>query len=503
MSQQHASVICAFVLREIDVLVGIFNDAAGKSAEITATSEVGENTYKGLLKQNLFMLNSEAEEEKNPCRQLRVNMLVALVNGLKRHAVMHRKQLEKQSQCSDQSLASFNICVEAIVDIGERILLKLPTNKTTCLLSGTVARALLEVHLESEVLDVIDSDKLYVAHANSRLRSMIDPLRYADAISNASNNPHQRKDDATILEQIGKPSQDVHDVIKGLFIRNLVDLCISGFGYGDFLVWFQLPISPKDIDLFLHYRNFPDLNDNQSEFWAQTEEGDVLDYTGLASRYDFSLMLLVREWDKPWNPSSNLSFGIPFRRAIKELAICAHRFGVPSDIVVAVNSFLPRSWWPDERDSCWCRDCQMLCLKDRFKEKILARQSNWSEYDKDASAKSQPTKIPSSLITCKCNIAQACSKDHMVYINQEGHKRCCGLPPLRELTEEDKAFMKDVMGEESLEIEDECEEIEEGEDVDEDGDWESVDSNEHYTDSRTRSEKITKYFQDNSYRHMR
>lgn len=526
MTRQHASIICAFVLREIDQLVGAFmadidkTIPGGKSSDNVDLKKTDNASYKGLLKANLFMLNSEGEEyNKNPCRQLRVNLLVALVNGLKRHALLNKKFLEKHPRGSDeknqtlgkqQSLDSFRICVEAIVDIGERILLKLPTNNCSSLLGGFVIRALLEVHLESDVMDSIDEDQLYLGR-HPRLRSLIDPMRYADAVSNSWTNPHldtcmKRKSNGSdmMLDIISKPSKDVQDAVRGLFIRDLVDLRISGFGYGDFIVWFGIPVCPSEIDLFMYYRNFPSLNEHASEVWALNEEGDALSYTGLASRYDFSLMLLLREWNAPWTSSSHMSYSFSFRRAVKESALCAHRFGVPSDIVVAVNSFLPRSWWPDERASCWCRDCQLVSLKEQFKEKVMNRRSNWSEYDNIEGGKQKTTaaraKAP-SLISCKCNVALACSKDHMKYLHQEGHKRCCGLPPFRILTEEDHAFIRDVFGDELRDTETAYEE-EDGDD-DEDEDWESIDSNDLLNDGRTRSEKILKYFEGNSYRHTR
>lgn len=506
MTEKHASVICAFVLREIDLSLGAFiPESIEKGGAKNESSGSGEASYKSLLKQNLLMF-----------RELRVNLLIALVNGVKQHALMHRRRLKKYSHeetinqnSAKRSIVSFNICLGAIVDIGERVLLKLPTNNTSSLFGGAVARAMLEVHLETEILEAINVDRLYVAHeANFRLRSMIDPLRYANAISKAHNNPLldlslKRTCDVTSLEQLNTPSQDEVDVVKGLFMRDLIDLRISGFGFGDFLVWFRLPISPSELNIFTYINNFPSQNENRPDIiWATDEDGKVLSFTGLAARYDFTLMLLMREWNAPWTPSSHLSYSIPFRSAVKELALCAYRFSVPSGIVAAVNSFLPRSWWSDDRDSCWCRDCQLLCLKYKFKEKILARQSNWSDYDTDPLAKSQRATIPSSFIKCKCNIALACSNDHLRFLHQEGHKRCCGWPPFRTLTEKDQAFIIDVLEEGSPEKVHDEEFEEDGDDQEDDGDWESVSSNEEqFTDTKT--DKIIKYLQDNSYRHTR
>ena len=543
MTQQHITVICAFVVREIDAFIGTFNTGiSGDDSKNGSESTKGNATYndkphssryKGYIKQNLFMFkNSDFDEQaissqSKPSRQLRVNLLVALVNGLKKHAFVQRMRLEKQIQDWDavlmkssseqdslkQTLAVFNTCVEALVDIGERIVFNLPANNQTCLLGGTVVRALLEIHLESEVVSEIDEDQLYVAqNANIRFRSIIDPLRYADAISNASTNTSfnpdcSRKKSSDLVNPelissyIDQPSQDVQDVVKALFVRDIVDLRISGFGWGDFSVWFRLPISPCEPHIFLVHKNFPNIDDS-GEIWVTDEEGQDLDHTSISAHVDFSLMLLLREWNKPWTPGSHLSYSAPFRSAVKELALCAHRFGVPSDIVASVNSFLQRTWWPDERSTCWCRNCQFVKLRDRFRSKLTTRKSNWNKYKEAPFTQSQhhsnvrPNE-PLQLMTCKCSVALACSKEHLRHVNQEGHKRYCGFPPYRALTEDDDAFIREVLvGEDDGKLDDEGND---GED-----DWESVNSDEADSfENISMSHKIRRYFEHHSYRHMR
>ena len=485
--------------------------------------------YRGILKQNLFALNnSEDSSSERKTRQLRVNFLVAIVNGLKRHAIVHRSHLETylkdlntadcRSICDEikKSLAAFNICVDAIVDIGERIITKLPTNSTTSLLGGAVVRALLEAHLEISIVSSVDENELYFAQSgNNDLRSVIDPLRYADSIANASENyarcrstSYQKGSDNMnpdiISHVINRISQDVHDIVKALFIRDLVDLRISGFGYGDFCVWLGLPISPREPHLFMHYKNFPDVG----QAWITDEEENDLDYTGVASRYDFTLMLLLKEWNAPWNPGSHLSFSQPFRSAIRQLATIAHRFGVPSDIVVTVNSFLPRSWWPDENESCWCRDCQLLRIQDEYGAKFRTRLSNWKD-DPVTLPQPSPTRSKSALYltSCKCGVAIACN-NHMRQLYHEGHKRYCGLPPFRMLTEEDHAFIRDILNEtNTAKDENDDEDSDEFENSDgnsdHDDDWESVDSDEDLVEKKTRTQKIRKFFMDESYQHIR
>ena len=547
MTQQHASVICAFVLRELDHMVGAPDlDRQNVKGEGDVSSR-----YKGYLKQNLFLLNNTDYDnqrttggqenwsrpfENTAGRQIRINLLVSIINGLKRHAIFDRQQLDKLVQGSSdgqqdlitRSLTSFNTCVDAIVDIGERMLLKLPTNAQTCILGGMVVRALLEVHLESDDVVNFGGDQLYVAENESaRLLSMIEPLRYANAISNASTVYHLKTSTSRL---IGRPSQTVQELVKALFVRDLVDLRISGFGYGDFLVWFGLPLYPSPL-LFDYRSNFP----QSSEVWAKDEvrlsfcnfwllvrlafttcnlayqEGADLDYSGLASRYDFTLLLFLREWSSPWTAGNHLSFSFPFRSSVRQLALCAHRFGVPSDIVASVNSFLPRSWWPDDRLSCWCRECQLVDLKNQYRDKILSRQSNWSANDVASIIPPSPPARPKSslqMLTCKCTVALACSREHIRYLYQEGHKRVCGFPPFRPFSEEDRAFCCDLLrnGDDNAQVATEDAENFFDDDGDgsgdEDGDWESVNSNEELTEERTKSQRILTYFEEKSYKYQ-
>lgn len=45
-------------------------------------------------------------------------------------------------------------------------------------------------------------------------------------------------------------SEDVRDVVRGLFVRGMVDIRMTGLGHGDFLVWAGYEIDPFDPALF-------------------------------------------------------------------------------------------------------------------------------------------------------------------------------------------------------------------------------------------------------------
>ena len=247
------------------------------------------------------------------------------------------------------------------------------------------------------------------------------------------------------------------------------------------------------------------------------EDEIELNYAHLSARYDFSLLVFLRQWHAPWTPDSHLSFSLPFRRSVSTLALCAHRYGVPHDMVALVNSFLPRSWWPDDRRCCWCRDCQMSSLKHQ------SQSSNWDsqyclrserkEKSKDGqssrlgSEREEKSKPPLTLMTCSgCQVAMACSKEHMKFMHKDGHKRYCGLPPFRAPFHEDDNEICRVLGvlygeEEVREnVDDQDEAITQEDDIIDDGSWESVDSNEEEVIEPGISDVIFSFFNSKSYK---
>lgn len=212
-----------------------------------------------------------------------------------------------------------------------------------------------------------------------------------------------------------------------------------------------------------------------------SKDGNELNYSYLSARYDFSLLVFLRHWHSPWTPKSHLSFSVPYRSAVSTLASCAHRYAVPSDIVALVNSFLPRSWWPDERRSCWCQDCQLDQLKREF-----------------GSEKKKKSK-PDSFITCSgCQVALACSKEHMKFLHKDGHKRYCGLPPFRApFAEEDNILCQEILGD-AIGIDSILDTN--LNDNDDDGSWESVESDDEDAADLGKSDVILSFFNNKSYK---
>lgn len=137
--------------------------------------------------------------------------------------------------------------------------------------------------------------------------------------------------------------------------------------------------------------------------------------------------------------------------------------------------------------------------------KISSRQSNWDKstigahlVGVDDSEQKTPT-----LMNCRCQVAMACSKDHLKYLHQDGHKRFCGLPPFRApFSEEDNNLCREIFGnkEKKQTNLDHGEGISDQEhEIDDDGSWESVRSDEEETEAG-RSDIIFSFFNSKSYR---
>ena len=91
----------------------------------------------------------------------------------------------------------------------------------------------------------------------------LDPLRYVEGITNSTatlmeKRKHRRQHNIKPKESMGfmrdefvevfnhRPKQDVLDAVRGLFLRNLVDIRVSAVGYGDFLVLCDYEVTPLD-----------------------------------------------------------------------------------------------------------------------------------------------------------------------------------------------------------------------------------------------------------------
>ena len=549
-----------------------------------------ETRQKALLKQNLFYFNNTAgygasyggdqavggggegatgqNSASSAQEPFRVGVVNAIVSGLGWHAVMDRERLRKLRTSPKMSrgevyrnavrltVDSYLNCIRSLIDIGENTIRRLPPNAHTMALGGRIVRALVLASIDMDPSEIPHEGYVgtkFSLHENfdggdqeGQSGALIRPKRYADAITYASkrlnscsydsNNTKNTNDESIMIDCIldSSPNDDVHDVVRSLFVRDLVDVTVSGCGYGDFLLWTRLAITPLDPMLFDHVSQYPDREEEQTAgSWGLNEEGDALSGDVLAARYDFTLLMMIRAWNAPWTPTSSFSFSVPFRKAITTLALCAHRYGVPADIAAVVNSFLPREWWSDDRRQCWCHDCQLKQVSDMIRDKVAKRECRDVEAAVNDKAPPPPTMHNTSILrlsshsepklsalstvqTCPgCNLAMYCSREHRKYLWQDGHKRVCGTPPFRVPGVDEELFCREVFGgptptatdtyheNESVGLESHTSEVSDEVVSDDDsGDWESIDSNEESppVEECTKTEIIHRFFDSKAYK---
>ena len=167
---------------------------------------------------------------------------------------------------------------------------------------------------------------------------------------------------------------------------------------------------------------------------------------------------------------------------------------MPVDVTRYTFTFLPRTWWPDERSLCWRYECQHNDLK-----KNISSDSKNPLCLKAGEKRKKSIKM----IPCPgCHIAHACSQKHLNAIFRQGHRRVCQTPPLRPFSNDDEAFCREVLGEHLSFERDRCAlECDENVDFDDDAScWESVESSDDLNDVEEVTDTIFRYFDQKKYK---
>jgi MYND finger len=239
---------------------------------------------------------------------------------------------------------------------------------------------------------------------------------------------------------------------------------------------------------------------------------------------DYSLMLMLREWYRPWSPETHASFPPEFRSAVKTMLLASHRVSLPAEVTHRVLEFLHRDWWPDSRRQCWNFDCQA--------------ESTQSYYNAERDARPA---VPARFLTTNdfvrchhCQIATYCSEACRSSDWKSFHKSHCNRPPCRipgpdeetfiasleepgdsqpnEGTNDTRGALSEAVPRQEAQIDETSEIV-----VEDDGDdeWEDEESeNEEWEDMETdddengngedlsRAQRIYRYFRDRSYRYQ-
>jgi len=433
-------------------------------------------------------------------------------------------------------------CTDALVLMSASILKSCPATPVTetigsLLTTGLVLSTIDSLHEYEWFLNESNEGKYIGSNQKEHIRPLIDATRYADTVTYASvlfeqrlhqfkgrlgtlhPAAHKIEEDDIVAKLFLSPAPiSVNTVVRGLFLRQLVETNEVGCGYGDFILWSGSAILPHDPLLYEHTMNFPNTTGYDEER-LQDDNGQLLTTDQIKARYDLSMLMLRRSWSLPWTPSSHDSFQIPFKKAVRTIALVAHRHRFPLDLCALINSFLSREWWPDQRAQCWRYDCQIDDLQEYLQSIERDAVEDPTESSEDIAQSSK------KLIKCNgCRVVYACSKNHMIEIFHEGHLRECRCPPMRIPNGEDLNFCSFYLNETmeptrsdtvALDIEednivntsghddnaiDSIDGYDDGDDDGDDDDWESIGSNEELDETDSKTAVVLKYFENKAYK---
>lgn len=383
-----------------------FGHLAADSASENATEK-----RKLLLKRNIVAQRNENdlddESDVESAKRVPTRLIYTIVKALKKLSEQLASPLLERERCSlNRALAAHRLdsminCTRCLVAIGEASLIFLPSSDRFDKIANVIASALGETCASRHFLNQPDwqlktqytglrSSKLTVSE--NRLAS---PFRFADCIDGKSliDNVNEKIQDSLFLSIDrffgGNCHPDIKDVVRGLFVKQVVDVREVGFGYGDFLVWCGYEVIPDPV-LYSELSAFPAKHhyESDSDDESTSEEDDSYydwDYDKKATSavkltsaqlfnlYSLSLMNLGISWVSPWTSGNQASFQPQFRDAAETVTLCTHHFAIPWDVNQNIISFVNRNWWPDARLRCHNQDCDLEQVFNEMENKVLGK----------------------------------------------------------------------------------------------------------------------------------
>ncbi|KAI2492662.1 Sodium/calcium exchanger protein [Fragilaria crotonensis] len=512
----HAYLLCAFFKITLDTA----NPSAGEKDDeiVTNIGSLPSKSRKAKLKQAIYLWkmtdydddDSDDDSEENSIKEvIPYKVMREFVVALSRQAGINRHRRFESSQVMN----SFCNSIGTLVFIGETSVRRLPAKYDSVEFCSQIVASFIGAYVHD--WDYQEADSPYFISPG--LPSVISPDRYANAINYATDRFLLARESELGKVGIGenrsgiysgypRVPNDVFDVIKSFFARDLASVDRAGCGYGDCLVWLGGEITGHDPFLFFSdTHNYPvgdddDDDDEASLVWVYDEDKKPVSSVHLSARYDFTLLKLVQAWNAPWSPGRHHSFQSQFRAAVQTLFLCSNRLGLPQDIAGHIAKFLPRSFWPDERARCWCDDCSV----DNSVSLMMWKLSGKVEEQKP---KLQVTKL------CDCKVAMYRNNEHRKRDSGQHRKWCQSIPlcipgPAEErfcqiIDAKLKGEIVTGISQATQEIESEVQGDDDDDDDDDDeGSWESIDSeDEANEETKSTTEMIYDFFRKRSYRH--
>lgn len=263
---QHATVLAAFVRASY---LNEFGHLLDKKD--TTNSEGFATKRKTLLKRAVVALSYVDRTDSN---RVPIQLVVTLVRGLGSRAWLERRRLtaalRRDVVVEGQLRAyldSYWNCIRSLVAMGEATVELLPS-EADCFeaIASEIVKNLAYAFLpEANVPDYRVQEESIEYLKPDAHPSLITPGRYSDCVANATDRWKRiaqlrrrvqvgGRDALACALDVVRPD-DVREVIRSLFIRDMVNIRQAGLGYGDFLLWCGYEVHPLDPVLFWYVEN--------------------------------------------------------------------------------------------------------------------------------------------------------------------------------------------------------------------------------------------------------